>query len=204
VTDLNYPGSEVCPDNLHWNKNSRKEPTMNSEYIDEELSEMYDEPEREFKTLSTDTLKTPLRELKTREPAVLEAGSTVQQAIELMQEKQIGCVVVVKNKKLAGILTERDLLMKLIGKGKEPESLKVDQIMTPDPETLQLDDMIVFAMNMMHVGGYRHIPVVDEQNAPVAVVSVKDVLDFLSRYFPQEVLNLPPRPIRRTESREGA
>lgn len=177
---------------------------MNSEYLNDELSEMYEEPEREFKALTTDTLRIPLREMTLKEPAVLNVGSTVRQAIEMMQREHIGCVIVTKSKKLAGILTERDLLMKFVGKGIEPESVKVDDLMTPEPETLQLGDMIAFAMNMMHVGGYRHIPVVDEQNLPVAVVSVKDILDFLSRYFPQEVLNLPPHPLRRTESREGA
>ncbi|MEE9225433.1 MAG: CBS domain-containing protein [Bacteroidota bacterium] len=177
---------------------------MNSEYIDEELREMYEEPKREFKTLTTETLRLPLRQLSLNEPAVLNVGSTVQQAIEMMRQKHIGCIIITKSSKLVGILTERDLLMKFIGEGKHPESLKVDELMTPEPETLQLDDMIAFAMNMMHVGGYRHIPIVDDQNSPVAIVSVKDILDFLSRYFPQEVLNLPPRPMRRTESREGA
>lgn len=177
---------------------------MNSEYVDEELSEMYEEPKREFKTLTTDTLRAPLRQLNPKEPAVLNHGATVKQAVEMMQQKHVGCVIITKSGKLAGILTERDLLMKFIGKGKHPERSKVDEFMTSDPETLQLDDMTAFAMNMMHVGGYRHIPIVDDQNSPVAIISVKDILDYLSRYFPQEVLNLPPRPIRRTESREGA
>lgn len=177
---------------------------MNSEYINDELKEMYEEPKREFRTLTTDTLRAPIRRLALGEPAVLKVGSTVQQAIKMMQEKHIGCVLITKSGKITGIFTERDLLMKIIGKDKKLTASKVEDFMTPEPETLQRDDMIAFAMNMMHVGGYRHIPIVDDQNTPVAVVSVKDILDYLSRFFPQEVLNLPPRPIRRTENREGA
>ncbi|MEE9289008.1 MAG: CBS domain-containing protein [Bacteroidota bacterium] len=177
---------------------------MNSEYINDELKEMYEEPRREFRTLTTDTLKVPLGQLSLNEPAVLEVGSTVQRAIEMMQEKHVGCVLITKSGKMAGIFTERDLLMKSIGKGKKLTASKVEDFMTPEPESLQRDDMIAFAMNMMHLGGYRNIPIVDDQNTPVAVVSVKDILDYLIRFFPQEILNLPPRPIRRTESREGA
>src|SRR3954447_23749436 len=68
--------------------------------------------------------------------------------------------------------------------------------MTRDPESLRADDRIVWALNLMHVGGYRHVPLVDPQNRPVGVISVKDIVSFLVELFPAAVLNLPPDPHR--------
>jgi hypothetical protein len=58
-------------------------------------------------------------------------------------------------------------------------------------------------MNAMHVGGYRHVPVVDAGNVPLAVVSVKDIIGFIVENFPQEILNLPPKPLRTTSREDG-
>jgi CBS domain-containing protein len=64
--------------------------------------------------------------------------------------------------------------------------------MTRDPETLGPDHSIAVATNRMHLGGYRHIPIVDPKGAPVGIVSVRDIVDYLIGLFPQAVLNLPP------------
>ena len=66
-------------------------------------------------------------------------------------------------------------------------------VMTRNPETLEPDNSIAFALNKMSVGGYRHIPIV-EGDKPIGVLSVRDVVDFLVDLFPEDVLNLPPTP----------
>ena len=76
--------------------------------------------------------------------------------------------------------------------------------MTRNPETLPHDASIAWVLNKMSVGGFRHVPVVDEQNHPVCVISVRDVVHFLVDFFPHEVLNLPPEYDSSTKSREGA
>jgi CBS domain-containing protein len=91
-----------------------------------------------------------------------------------------------------------------VGSRSDLTKTKVEEVMTSNPEALQPDDVLAYALNYMRVGGYRHVPVVDEQERPVGVVSVKNVVDYLADYFPQDVLSLPPRPIRRTKEREGA
>jgi CBS domain-containing protein len=68
--------------------------------------------------------------------------------------------------------------------------------MTPDPETLELDDPIVWALNRMSVGGYRHVPLVDRDGRPVGILSVKDIVHYIVALFPNEVLTLPPDPAR--------
>jgi CBS domain-containing protein len=57
---------------------------------------------------------------------------------------------------------------------------------------------IAWALNRMHVGGYRHVPIVDKDGLPRGMVSVKDIVDFIVEFFPAEVLNLPPDPSHET------
>ncbi len=175
---------------------------MPDEYIDEELSQMYEEGEQK-KVLDSSTFQQPIKHLKVRKPAILSPAQTVSEAVGIMQKRRFGCVVVAEQEKLVGILTERDVLMKVVGvKGAEKKTVK--EVMTPDPEVFESDDSIAFVLNAMHVGGYRHVPVVDERKRPLAVVSIKDIVGFVLDHFPEDVLNLPPKPVRTTDQREGA
>jgi CBS domain-containing protein len=77
--------------------------------------------------------------------------------------------------------------------------------MTPNPETLSVHSAVAYALNKMSVGGFRHIPVVDDERRPAFVVSVRDVVEFLVDAFPREVLNLPPdEGVKAQRAREGA
>jgi len=122
-------------------------------------------------------------------PVTVDLRDTVDSAIRIMQDRRIGCVLVVTRGRLAGIFTERDVLTKILRKGLDPAKLPVETCMTPEPETLREDDSVACAVNRMHLGGYRHLPIVDEQGAPVGVISVRDVIDELAMLFPEEVLN---------------
>ena len=97
------------------------------------------------------------------------------------------------------------MLFRIVDKGRNPATLPIGDVMTPDPETLPVKSTVAYALNMMSVGGFRHIPVVDEEHRPAFVVSVRDVVEFLVAAFPREVLNLPTDLGRRSPSaREGA
>jgi CBS domain-containing protein len=174
---------------------------MNDEYVDEELSQMYEEVGK--KVLDSETFKTAIKHLRVLKPVEVSPESSVSQAVEIMRNKRFGCVVVTEGEKLVGILTERDILIKVAGI-KGAERLKVRDIMTANPEVFQPEDSVSYVMNAMHVGGYRHVPVVDESNRPIAIVSVKDIVGFILDHFAEEILNLPPRPMRTTGQREGA
>jgi len=176
---------------------------MESEIIDDELQEMYEEPKKEMKVLCSDAIKSPLREMRLNPPVTVESGTAVMEAIRMMRDLQIGCVMVLRKGNLIGAFTERDALMKLIGM-KDLDKVKVDDVMTPNPEYLHEDDMTIFALNLMSVGGCCHVPVVDAEKRPVGVLSLKNIVEFLADCFPQEILNLPPKPIRITREREGA
>jgi CBS domain-containing protein len=170
--------------------------------MDEEFSQMYEELEQR-KVLDSATFRQPIKHLKVMKPVTLSPGQSIAEALDVMRQKRFGCIVVMEKEKLVGILTERDILLKVAGIS-GAEKKKVREIMTPDPEVFEPDDSIAFVLNAMHVGGYRHIPVVDEQGKPLAVISVKDIVGFILDHFAEDVLNLPPKPMRTTDQREGA
>lgn len=176
--------------------------SMDDEAVNEEFSIMYQESEK-VKVLDSTTFKKPIKNIKVGKPICLDDEQTVQDALSMMQIKQFGCVLVTKESKLVGIVTERDIVLKALGSGQEMSEISLKDIMTPNPESFQPDDSIAFVMNAMAVGGYRHIPVVDENNVPIAVVSMKDIVSFLVEHFPQEILNLPPKPLRNVKTQDG-
>ena len=176
---------------------------MNDEMLEDEWSQMYEEDAKVKKTLDSTTLQKPLKHLRVRKPITLSQKNTVTEAVELMRKKNIGCVLVTENEKLIGIFTERDVLMKVAG-SKDCDKLTIAEVMTSHVEAFQPDDSLAFVLNAMHVGGYRHVPVVDEENKPIAVISVKDIIAFILEHFAEDVLNLPPSPMRKTSQREGA
>lgn len=175
---------------------------MANEILDEEMSIM-NERSRKAKVLDSNTFKKPIRDINVGKPICLEVEQNVEEAISMMQIKQFGCVLVVDDGKLVGILTERDIISKAIGTGKELNEIPVEEIMTPKPQSFQPDDSLAFVMNAMVVGGYRHIPVVDNNGAPLAVVSIKDIIAFLVDHFSEEILNLPPKPLRNVKTQDG-
>jgi CBS domain-containing protein len=123
------------------------------------------------------------------------ATATIADAVAMMQKEHIGCVMVVeKDGALIGIFSERDLLNRVVGKGVDVAKALVRDVMTPKPETLGPEDRLAWAMNRMHIGGYRHVPIVGRDGKPIGMISVKDIVDYIVELFPAAVLNLPPDP----------
>ena len=113
-----------------------------------------------------------LDELGAPEPEVVEATADVAEAIERMHRDGIDCLLVIERGRLVGIFTDRDALLKLAGHG--PEHRPISELMTPDPVVLRHDDPIAVAIHKMAIGGFRHVPIVDD-GRPIAVVSARDV-----------------------------
>jgi CBS domain-containing protein len=146
----------------------------------------------------------PIKTLPRRAGRVaVPPGTTIGEAARIMKENRVGCVLVEDGGKLVGIFTERDILTKLVGTGYDPAHVRVDGVMTRDPESLSPEDPIAFAMQRMSVGGFRHVPLVDSDGRPVGILSVKDIVDYLVEHFPGEILNIPPEPGRQPRIPEG-
>jgi CBS domain-containing protein len=146
-----------------------------------------------------------IRALAPGPPITVRSDATLRSAVETLQREHIGCVLVTDAEgKLAGIFTERDLLTKVALRSLDWNEERVGTYMTPDPETLRLEDRVAWALKLMHIGGYRHVPLTDDAGRPVGVVSVKDIVDFIVDLFPAPVLNLPPEPRRKEFSAGGS
>ncbi|MEO8605480.1 MAG: CBS domain-containing protein, partial [bacterium] len=85
------------------------------------------------------------------------------------------------------------------------DATPIGEVMTPEPECLTLDDGIAYALNIMHDGGFRRIPLVDDDGHPTGVVTMRNIVDDIVDLFAHEVLNLPPKPTSEiVREREGA
>jgi CBS domain-containing protein len=172
----------------------------------DEMRQYEGEP-KPSKPLNAKALLEPLRSLRLRraEPLLARPEETVGEAAVRMSQARFGCILVVEGGRLVGICTERDIMDRVLVAGKDPGKVRLEEIMTREPECLEPEDSVAFALHLMHIGGYRHVPLVDEQGRPVGIVSVQDIVDHIVDHFPEEVYNLPPRPQRRGPSaREGA
>ena len=115
------------------------------------------------------------------------AAMTVCEAARLMQERRVGAIMVVENEQLVGMFTERDALFRVVAKGLDGQTTPLAEVMTRNPRTIHPDQPFASALEMMHEGGFRHVPVV-EHGRPVGIVSVRDALGPELEAFVYELL----------------
>jgi CBS domain-containing protein len=150
------------------------------------------------------TLKRELvRHLPLPDPIILAEETPIAEAIKKMQEARRGCVLIEKGSQLAGLVTERDILVKYIGSPSDT-FFTLKEIMTASPTTLSPEVSLEKAIQVMTEGGYRHVPLVDSGNHILGVVSARNIVSYIAEHFPAEVFNLPPRLEQKMESPEGA
>ncbi|RKU19040.1 hypothetical protein C6501_01845 [Candidatus Poribacteria bacterium] len=138
--------------------------------------------------MNTRTLSLPISTLDYKQPTTVQVGSPVSDAIDIMQAEGFGCILVVDSEqRLAGILTDRDLLLHVCGKRLDPTTINVEEIMTSKPESLRASDPIAFALNLMHLGHFRHVPLCiwddQQQEFPIGLISTRDILDHMAIFI---------------------
>jgi CBS domain-containing protein len=141
--------------------------------------------------------------LDPRPPLQLAPSQTVAEAVALLRQEQVGCLIICENNKLVGIFTERDLIRRILAPGK-PLTMRLAECMTPRPAVVDPKESIWTAIARMESGGYRHLPVVDATGRPQGVLSVKQIVHYIVEHFPSTVYNLPPDPNMMQQEREGA
>jgi CBS domain-containing protein len=150
----------------------------------------------------------PLMVVGRRLPVSMSPGTSIGDCLLAIQRTGTGDSVFITDEddRLVGVLTERDIFGRLVGpdvgQGVDVDA-PVEAFMTTDPKTLHLDQTVLDALMLMQSGRYRNVPVVDEDRRLVGVVRQVDILKFLAESFPEELLNLPPRPHQRMEQAEG-
>jgi CBS domain-containing protein len=103
-------------------------------------------------------------------------GTTVAEAAKLMAKQNVGAIMVVEGKRLVGIFTERDAVMRVIAEGRDVATTTIGEVMTRDPICVPPDEIFGRALLLMHDHGFRHVPVV-EDGEPVGIVSSRSALD---------------------------
>jgi CBS domain-containing protein len=119
-----------------------------------------------------------------RVKSVMEGGkrvvappdTTVAKAAKMMAKKNVGAVMVVEGKRLVGIFTERDAVFRVVAEGRDVDTTRISEVMTPSPLTVGPDEIFGRALLLMHDNGFRHVPVV-ENGEPVGIVSSRSALD---------------------------
>jgi CBS domain-containing protein len=124
----------------------------------------------------------PISALCPRAPVCVSPTDSVQAVIAKMASHGIGCVLVTEGESLAGIFSERDVLTRVSG---TPARLSdpVRDVMTPRPFTIAGRDCIGYALQAMDLGGYRHLPIVDDSGRPTGMISIRDIVRFIAVYY---------------------
>jgi CBS domain-containing protein len=115
-------------------------------------------------------------------PVAVLIGEPVAKAVKLLQTQKSGCLLVTnKQGALEGIFTERDVVLKVVLSDMDLSSSPVENFMTKNPQTASMTTTVAYALNMMSHGGFRNLPILDEDGIPVGLVAVKNIIDFLAQ-----------------------
>jgi CBS domain-containing protein len=127
---------------------------------------------------SKEILMKKCSDVMTDNPVYALPDDTVEKVAQLMKKEDIGPVPVVddeRNKRLVGIVTDRDLALKVVAEGRDPQTTKVEEVMTRKLITCRPDDDVENAMKAMAQYQLRRIPVVDNDDRLVGIISQADV-----------------------------
>jgi CBS domain-containing protein len=113
---------------------------------------------------------------------------TVDEAARLMKKNNVGALMVVEGTRLVGIFTERDGMFRVLATKRDPHATRLASVMTRNPKSVSPDQPFGYALFMMFEGGFRHMPVV-ENDALVGMVSSRDALGPDLQQFSEELKN---------------
>ena len=136
-------------------------------------------------------IDSPISDFDLREPLIIELGTCLENVLENMQKTNNNCVLTLSNERLNGIFTERDILLKVTGKGYDLQLTTIDEFITANPEYVCPEDPLAYALNKMYVGGFRNVPVVNDEMYPIGIISISDIISTIADYFHNEIINLP-------------
>ena len=125
--------------------------------------------------------------IKQQQPVTAPATMSVQDAAKVMKERRIGAMMVVEGGVLVGVFTERDALNRVVAEGRDAQRTSLADVMTSNPQTVSPDASFNAALELMHQGRFRHVPVV-ESGVPIGMISVRDAMGPELESFVYEML----------------
>ena len=135
-------------------------------------------------------------------PLCARPTDSVRTVLRMLQQEKTGAAMVCDDQRLLGVFTERDAL-RLLADGANLD-VPVAEKMIRDPVTVRKTDTVARAISLMSVGGFRRLPIVDDEGKIEGVLKVSGLLHYLVENFPKVVYTLPPEPHYKPGAREGA
>lgn len=122
-----------------------------------------------------------VHEAMTKNPVTVKPNSSVQDVAKIMSEKKIGSIIISEKGELSGILTERDLVRKVLARGKDPKSVKVNEIMSKPVVRINENSDLLDASELMKKKNIRRLVVVDKTKKIVGILSTNDMARVMRR-----------------------
>jgi CBS domain-containing protein len=130
------------------------------------------------------------------------SDTSIKEAVELMRKESSAYIVVTDDTRVVGMMTETDVCRKILNHAVD-WTAPLKDYMTPTPVVLRPDDTVAKAIALMAEQNVYHIPLIDERQRLVGVLSVRTLIRFLAEFYPSEIYNLPPDPHQLARSEEG-
>ena len=118
---------------------------------------------------------TKVRDVMTDRPRCVTLETPISEVAQLMESEDIGSLPVLEGEQLAGMVTDRDIVIRAIAKGKDPRGMPVREVASREPVTVYAEDDLSNALKKMAIEQVRRLPVVDDDNRLVGVLSQADV-----------------------------
>ena len=120
-------------------------------------------------------MNSDVRDIMTPSPHTIQSIESVMNAAQLMRKSDIGDVIVVEDEQLFGILTDRDIVVRVLAEGRDPETTPVGEICSRELTTVRPTDSIGDVVRVMREKAIRRLPVVEESGEVIGIVSIGDV-----------------------------
>ena len=120
-------------------------------------------------------MRTKVRDVMTDRPRCVTPETRVSDAAQLMERDDVGLLPILEGEQLTGVVTDRDIVIRAIGKGKDPRGMPVREVASREIVTVHADDSLSDALKMMASQQVRRLPVVDDDNRLVGILAQADV-----------------------------
>jgi len=124
-----------------------------------------------------------VKDIMIRKVIIVDADATVRNACKLMDKHDVGCLLVTKNSSAVGIVTERDVIRKVVKNGKDPEILTIKRIMTTPLVVISPEASVETAVDTMIKNRIKKLPVVSDENDLIGIVTATDIITNSPEYL---------------------
>ncbi len=124
-------------------------------------------------------MSTRVQSIMTRDLVVATENESVATAISRLSDRDVGALLLLCGGRVCGILSERDVLRRVLARGRDPHATRVGEVATVDPITVGEGDSIRKCSELIRSHRFRHLPVIDSDRRPVGIISARDLLQFV-------------------------